>query len=220
MDIKDIYKIWAPQNNKWSRWVRPVPFVAINTYKRKESMDWVDYKATAFKEYIDNAVIFVDLYGEESIEYGIALAKTGYIPIPIFNGTDETPRSNGSVETCLVESYLISGARRLKDIKIDDNAKPAFLLDVRRLRRFRDSLSTFDNSWDLYNQDIPSIEYLKNNGIEKIIVVSEKVQRDLRKIFFKYQDAGIKICLTNGFDEINEVKLKKTIKERFEKEEL
>ena len=220
MNGKDIYKIWAPQNNKWSRWVRPVPFVAIDTYKRKEVNSWIDYKASAFKEYIDNAAIFVDLYGEESIEYGIALAKIGYIPIPIFNGTDETKDANSSVETFLVESYLISGAKRLNEIKIKEDALPAFLLGVRRLRRYRDSLSTFDNSWDLYNQDIPSIDYLKKNGVEKIIVVGEKVQRDLRKIFFKYQDAGIKICSTNGFDEIKEGKLKKTIKERFEKEEL
>ena len=28
---KEIYKIYAPEQSKWSRWVRPVPFAAIDT---------------------------------------------------------------------------------------------------------------------------------------------------------------------------------------------
>ena len=32
---KEIYKIYAPNGTKWTEWIRPVPFVAIDTYNRK-----------------------------------------------------------------------------------------------------------------------------------------------------------------------------------------
>ena len=53
-----------------------------------------------------------------------------------------------------------------------------------------------------------------------IVLVGEKINRDLRKIFFKFQDAGITFYKTDGYSKIEKVILKKTIKERFEKEEL
>ena len=30
---KEIYKIYAPRDAKWTSWIRPVPFVAIDTFK-------------------------------------------------------------------------------------------------------------------------------------------------------------------------------------------
>ena len=59
-----------------------------------------------------------------------------------------------------------------------------------------------------------------NNGINKIVVVGSKIQRDLRKIFFKFQDNGFEFFLTNGYSIPQKIILKKTIKEKFEKEEL
>ena len=32
MSGKDIFTIYAPNGAKWTDWVRPVPFVAIDTY--------------------------------------------------------------------------------------------------------------------------------------------------------------------------------------------
>ena len=52
-----------------------------------------------------------------------------------------------------------------------------------------------------------------------LIVVGDSIQRDLRKIFFEFQDAGIEIYLTDGYITPKKVILKKTLKERFEKEE-
>ena len=59
-----------------------------------------------------------------------------------------------------------------------------------------------------------------NNGIEKIIVVGNLVQKDLKKIFLKFQDEMIDIYLTDGYLQPQKIKLVKTLKERLEKEEL
>ena len=217
---KEIYKIYAPNGAKWTDWVRPVPFVAIDTYNRKPIADWMERKAMFLKNYQQDTAIFVDLPGKESIELSIDLAYKGYRPIPIFNGTDEQPGSQATTNTYLIESCLINGSEKLKNIKLDNNANPAFLLDSYRTNRYRAKESTFDNSWDLYKQDIPSAEYFKQNGITKIIIVGDAIQRDLKKIFLKFQEKGIDIYLTDGYTFPQKVKLTKTIKERFEKEEI
>ena len=220
MSGKEIYKIYAPNGAKWIDWVRPVPFVAIDTYNRKAIADWIDRKAIFLKEYQQDTAIFIDLPGKESIELSIDLAYMGYRPIPIFNGTDEQSGSQATTNTYLIESCLINGSEKLKNIKLDNDANPAFILDSYRTNRYRAKESVFDNSWDLYKQDIPSAEYFKQNGISKIIVVGDIIQRDLKKIFLKFQEKGIYIYITNGYSFPKKVKLTKTIKERLEKEEI
>jgi len=196
---KEIYKIYAPYGAKWTEWVRPVPFVAIDSYSRKPTSDWIERKVIFINQYKKNTAIFIDLLGKESIELGISLAHIGYRPIPLFNGTDEQKDSQATTDTYLIESSLINGSQKLKNISLKINANPAFLLDSTRTNRYRSKESIFDNSWDLYSQDIPSPEYFKQSGINKIIVVGNTIQRDLRKIFFKFQDEGIEIYLTDGY---------------------
>ena len=217
---KEIYKIYAPDGAKWTEWIRPVPFVAIDTYNRKPAADWLNRKAMFLKCYEQDTAIFIDLPGKESIELSIDLAHIGYRPIPLFNGTDEQQGSQATTDTYWVESCLINGGEKLKNIQLKNDANPAFLLDSYRTNRYRSNESIFDNSWDLYKQDIPSSEYFKQNDINKIIVVGNTIQRDLKKIFLKFQDNGIEIYLTDGYSPAKKVILTKTVKERFEKEEL
>ena len=95
-----------------------------------------------------------------------------------------------------------------------------FLLDQSRTNRYRSKESIFDNSWDLYKQDIPTADFFKENGINKLIVVGDIIQKDLRKIFFEFQDVGIEIYLTDGYLPAEKIILKKTMKERLEKKEI
>ena len=220
MKGKEIYKIYAPYGAKWIDWVRPVPFVAIDTYNRKPIANFLDREAMFLKKYQQDTAIFIDLPGKESIELGIGLAHMGYRPIPVFNGTDEQQGSQATTNTYLIESYLINGSQKLKNIELKNDANPVFLLDSHRTNRYRAKESIFDNSWDLYKQDIPSAEYFKQNGITKIIVVGETIQRDLKKIFLKFQEKEIDIYITDGYTLPKKVKLTKTIKERLEKEEI
>lgn len=217
---KEIYKIYAPEGAKWTEWVRPVPFVAIDTYNRKPTSDWMDRKAIFLNKYEQEAAIFIDLPGKESIELGISLANIGYRPIPLFNGTDEQQGSQATTDTYLIESCLINGSEKLKKVQLKNDANPVFLLDSFRTNRYRQRESIFDNSWDLYKQDIPSFEYFKKNDISKIIIVGDAIQQDLKKIFLDFQNAGIEIYLTDGYLPAKKVILTKTFKERFKKEEI
>jgi len=217
---KEIYKIYAPIGAKWIEWIRPVPFVAIDTYNRKPTVDWLDRKIMFLKQYEQDTVIFIDLPGKESIELGISLANIGYRPIPLFNGTDEQQGAQATTDSYLIESCLITGSEKLKNLELKNNANPAFLLDSSRTNRYRAKESIFDNSWDLYKQDIPSAEYFKQNGICKIIVVGDAIQKDLRKIFFEFQDSGIEFYITDSYLPAKKIILTKTLKEKFEKEEL
>ncbi len=217
---KEIYKIYAPKGAKWIEWVRPVPFIAIDTYNRKLLANWVDRKVMFLDKYVEDIAIFIDLPGNESIELGISLANMGYRPIPLFNGTDGNINSQAIVDTYLLESSLINGSEKLKNINLANDANPVFLLDSCRTNRYRENESIFDNSWDLYKHDIPSFEHFKQNNINKIIVVGKTIQQDLRKIFLKFQEAGMEFYLTDGYMLPKKVILKQTLKERLEKAEL
>lgn len=213
MTGKDIFKIWAPVGAKWVNWVRPVPFVVINKYsKAYEFYDFTISNINYLNELPANTAIIVDLPGCDSIKEGIATAKLGFRPIPIYNGTNEQKGAMATVDNHTIEIGLIKGALELKKIKISNDAPPTFLLDSNRTHRFKMDISIFDNSWDIYAQDIPSAEYFLKNGINKIIVRGESIQKDLSKILYKFQKKGIKILFTNGYEEPKEVIIKKTIR--------
>ena len=196
MTNKECYKIWAPTGKRWTDWVRPVPFIAaqadVKGYQAGElaipNIDFVD-------ENWENAAVVVDLPGDESVEIGLALAKLGYRPIPIYNGTIEQENARATVDNQTVGAALLWGAEILKQIEINDEALPVFLLDKNRLNRFKLDVSLFDNSWDVYPQDLPSADYLLKNGIDKIIVVSDSLSKDLKRIFRKFKKKNIRICL-------------------------
>ena len=72
--------------------------------------------------------------------------------------------------------------------------------------------SVFDNSWDIYAQDIPSAEYFLKNDIHKIIVRSDSIQEDLKKILYKIQSKGLEIFFTDGYEPPKKVKINKPYK--------
>ena len=155
-----------------------------------------------------NTAIIIDLPGNDSIEEGIALARMGYRPVPIFNGTDEQAGAIATVDNNCIKLGLIKGALELEKIKISDNAPPAFLLDTNRMNRYKMDFSVFDNSWDIYAQDMPSAEYFLQNGIKKMIIRGEKIQKDLKKILYKFQEKGMEILFTNGYEEPKRVRIR------------
>lgn len=209
MTNKDIFKIWAPLGVKWVDWVRPVPFISMVSTEINEVYNYeiphIDYVTTLEK---DTAYI-IDLPGHESVMEGLALAKIGYRPIPIYNGTDEQKGSIATSDNHSIEPALIYGAGALKKIELSNDAPPVFLLDSNRMNRFKMDVSVFDNSWDIYHQDMPSYKYFMNNGINKIVVVGDKFNKDLKLILYKFQKNNIKIYYTNGDYKPVEYKIKK-----------
>ena len=208
MTGKEIFKIWSPPETKWTDWVRPVPFISIDTSSQSKS--YLDFTFPDIL-YINNlptdTALIVDLPGLASIKEGLALSKVGFRPIPIYNGTIEQTGALSTTNNTNIERGLIFGATYLPEINFENNAPPVFLLDSNRTNRFKMSISVFDNSWDIYDQDLPSAEYFLKNGIKKIILRGDSIQRDLSKILYKFQKKGIMIFFTNGNDKAKKITL-------------
>lgn len=162
-------------------------------------------------EFSSDIAVIVDLPGNDSVKEGIAVARLGFRPIPIYNGTNEQTGAIPTVDNRDIQVALIKGALELQKTKISDNASPVFLLDSNRMDRFKMDDSVFDNSWDIYYQDMPSAEYFLKSNIKKIIVRGETIQKDLKKILYKFQKKGIKILFTCGYEEPKEVNIKKPL---------
>ena len=210
MTGRDVFKIWAPLGAKWVDWVRPVPFVALDYMKQASNVcNLTVPRINYINEPTEDTAIIIDLPGYDSIKEGIALARFGYRPVPIYNGTNEQPGSMALVDNHATESALIWGALELEKIALSSIAPPAFLLDSNRMHRFKMNTSVFDNSWDIYHQDIPSANYFLDSGIKKIIVRGEKIHKDLCKILYKHQLMGITIAFTDGYLEPRKVTIKK-----------
>ena len=215
MTGRDIFKIWAPSGAKWVDWVRPLPFISINyNLKTYEFCDFTIPKISYINNFLEDTAIIIDIPSYESIKEGIAIAKLGFRPIPLYNGTNEQEGAMANVNNHAIEIALIWGALELKKIELINNAPPVFLLDSNRTHRLKMNDSVFDNSWDIYAQDIPSAEYFIRNGIKKIIVRGDCIQKDLRKILYKFQKEKIKILFTNGYEEPKEVKIKKPLEKK------
>lgn len=210
MTPKEIFKIWAPYNKRWTNWVRPVPFINLDTpYQINEIIDYTIPNINYISELKKDTAIIIDTSGVNSIKEGIALAKLGYRPIPLFNGTNEPKDTLATTNNHIIEPLLIWGANELTKISLPDDAPPVFLLDRNRLNRYKMNRGVFDNSWDIYSQDIPTPEYFIKNGITTIIVKGEKFNKDLNIVLYKFKKNNIKVLYTNGYTEFIEPKIKK-----------
>ncbi len=213
MTGKECYRIWAPQGKGWVEWVRPVPFVAISRETtgadcavcRVRTVDYIRKGCT------DTAVI-ADLPGAESVAEGISLARCGFRPIPVFNGTIQQRGARATVDNGAIAEALLWGAERLQGYEPEDWAPPAFLLDSNRLHRFKLEAALFDNSWDIYPQDLPSADFLLLNGISKILIVGKRNSPDLRKVLYPFQKKGISVFWTSGYEAPVRLRLSKPLR--------
>jgi len=229
MNFRDAYKIWTSDNSMWTSWVRPVPFAlhccdsVINDGAANEGSSVYDSiqecanhvisydipEIFYLDELMEDTAIIIDRCGYCAVNEGLALAEMGWRPIPLYNGTNEQLGSMALIDNHGIEHALLWGACVLKGMDIRESAPPAFLLDSNRRQRYKMDVSVYDNSWDLYIQDVPSAEYFIANGIDKIIIVGEKIHKDLKVILYEFQKKGILILYTNGYDEPEEATIKK-----------
>lgn len=211
MTGKDIYKIWAPYGKRYSPWVRPVPFVDMELAKELYGVvDYEEEKILYTKKLVKNTAYILDIDGVNSVRESISLAKLGYFPVPLFNGTSPNDGTMSTVDNEIIEALLIWGAYILKDIKFEEDAPPVFLLDKNRLNRYKYDRGEFDNSWDIYAQDMPTADFLLKNKIRKVVVRSDLLRNDLCQILYKYQQKGIKIYFTDGYEEPHIIKINKS----------
>lgn len=209
---KEIYQIWAPFGKKWTDWVRPVPFIEIHTQKKGYAVSPIDIPENICVKQADKQMaILVDLPGSHSVEMGLALATKGYRPIPVYNGVEEQEGARATTDNQSIDTALYYGAKELEKIEIPETAPPAFLMDTNRLQRFKMDDSIYDNSWDVYPQDIPSARYFLAQGIHKILIIGDTLSRDLKKILYDFQKKGMRIYFSDGYNIPRKIKIYKPL---------
>lgn len=186
------FKIWAPDHTLWAAWAKPVLFIH-SPYRDSAlpdipEIDWIS-KAEP------HTMIVVDLPGEEGVEEGLALARLGYRPVPLYNGTSGPNDHSKVVKVEDIATALFEGADELYALNLSPSAPPAFLLDSNRMRGSRKEPGRYDNRWCVFPQDMPSASCLLQNGIREIIVRSDIIRDDLTHILCRYQEEGIEIYL-------------------------
>lgn len=217
MTDKEIYRIWAPLGKRWSEWVRPVPFVEIHEHSKAYSFTLHEVPVPDLSEdKFKDAAIIVDLPGAESVEAGLAYARLGYRPIPLFNGTIEQPGARTTVDNQSVGMALVEGVKVVRELEFAEDALPVFMLDSNRLHRHRIDVTVFDNSWDIYAHDMPSADYFIQNNIHKIVVVGDFVGRDLRKILYGFRKKKLEIWFAKDDNEPKKIKVRKPLWEEVE----
>lgn len=201
MTNKDIFKTWAPVNARWVDWVRPVPFVAIPHPIKAGKLPAITLPALDNWTHDSATAIIVDFPGTQSVAAGMWLAQNyGYRPIPIYNGTIEQRGARATSDNSSILHALAWGASILLNVQLSENAPPAFLTDTNRLQRHKLDVSVFDNSWDVYHQDLPTEEYFLNHGIKNILIVGNSYHKDLKRIFNSFPKKKLSVYLTDGYE--------------------
>lgn len=139
--------------------------------------------------------VIVDLPGKRSVTIGLALARRGYRPVPVFNGNDGP---GALIELGPLREAIAAGAAELTSLGLVDDASPAFLVDSRRAGKgLVASPGKFDNRWLVFPQDFPSGNLLRSRGIRRAIVcqLGTEIPDDLKHILLRWQEAGITISV-------------------------
>jgi len=208
-DSLTAYKIWAPENSIWTVWAKPVLFANTAASACTLNMPAVNWLSSELVQ--SDTMIIIDLPGKDGVEEGLALAKVGYRPVPLYNGVNGPNPDIMMVDVREIVAALFQGADMLFTIneRIQKNALPVFLLDSNRLKEKTKTQGKYDNRWCIFPQDMPSAAFLTNQGIKKIIVRSKTIQDDLSQILSRYMQQGIKIYLCDYSNEIKEAKISK-----------
>ena len=206
MTSKELFQSWAPTTLPWSNWVKPPIFMSL---KSETSFNYELPKINYLSEIITNYAIIVDLANVDSVLTGLALGKLGYQPVPLYNGTFPQNGARALVDLDIIQDALRWGKTIFDNLALDKNSPPAFLIDSQRIFRYKMEAGLFDNSWDIYPQDLPSPNYLKQKGIDSILVHTYELNRDLKRVLYNIQQKGLKILSTNGFEIPKEIKFSK-----------
>jgi hypothetical protein len=158
----------------------------------------------------DTAVI-LNSGGAHSVAMAVNLAEQGYQPVVMLNSIPHPTDMIGDIQGLAVLLYFAEHMKQLKaQGKIRADAPPAFVLNDHRLDKLPRS-NRVDNSYSYSVEDFPSAEELTQQGIAKVVYVSEgdqggrinadfqsilRVKRDLQPVVSAWEEKGINMLYT------------------------
>jgi hypothetical protein len=193
ISTEEAFAIWAPDGVLWSEWAKPIAFAQAGSMLEAEAI--TDEDLPAIRGILEpRSVVIVDLPGAEAVYTGLALAKRGFRPVPLFNGTSGPA---AVIDVSPIARALGGGAERLKHSTLPQDAPPAFLLDSRR-KGEASALrpGAYDNRWVVLPQDFPSGSLLASRGFMTASVIQKNnapIPPDLAHVMRRWQETGLTI---------------------------
>lgn len=199
-----LFEVWAPPESVWSRWAKPALFAELTpaTFSSLGADALPDGTEPEVMQpppdfQVDVWTAFVvDVPGHRAVEIGMAMARAGYRPVPLFN-TAYHPFAIVPVNE--IVRRLQEGAAELPGLPIAPDAPPSFLLDSNRLDpKAPATPGRFDNRWAVFPQDFPSANFLLSRGIRRVVVLQAemligKPRLDLSHVLLRWKEAGIEL---------------------------
>jgi hypothetical protein len=149
----------------------------------------------------ERTALVVDMDGAESVHMGLALAARGYRPVPLFNactGLHEV------IDQRPIIDALRAGTEYLAAQSLPLGAPPAFLLDARRMSPFRRvGPGDFDNRWQVFPQDFPSVLFMIERRFTLAVLVQrgrKEPQDDVNDVLLGWQNFGVRVQVKDLFD--------------------
>lgn len=192
----ELYTLWAPPHSVWSQWAKPALFSC--TVPHLPTLTPIEVPTLPFSiEEPQRTVLVVDLPRAESIRTGLALARNGFRPVPLFNCV------NGPSPTLHLGPMLDLLAHSMAEVRswnLPHNAPPAFLLDSKRMSPDKPlTPGNFDNRYFIFPQDFPSGGFLKTQGIDRVLIIQEELntnpKEDLLHVLLRWEQSGLPIHL-------------------------
>jgi hypothetical protein len=201
---EQIFSIWAPETSIWSRWAKPVLFAHLDSALSQIPVQGMAADLSWAPPPQDKTAFVFDLPAAEGVLNGLALARLGYRPVPLYNAIplpyghrllDPTTNiSVAAVDVLPILSALRSGAEQLAQLNLPADAPPAFLLDANRHGTRKMLPDEFDNRSVSFTTDFPSATFLSAQGICQVILLQKSAldaQPDLAHTLRRWQDAGL-----------------------------
>jgi len=209
MTVEQVFRIWAPDEALWSPWVKPVVFTGMNVGLQPEGLVWarVDLELPPAD---GKTVVVIDVPGGAGVWLGMAAARQGYRPVPLYNAVPGARGQVAAVDMWEIVSALREAALELAELKLPAVAPPAFVLDANRRTGSRTPLpGQFDNRSISFVTDFPGPNLLRNVGVENALLVQEgdrlDPQPDLAHTLRRWQEIGMAIrasALGSGGDSV------------------
>jgi hypothetical protein len=210
MQQREIFAIWAPQEAVWSRWVNPVIFSQLTPSRIAGVIPKSQFNMNI--DHIsppdDSTFVVVNLPGVKSVDLGIALAKIGYQPIPLYNCCHG---ANAIIPMGEIIDSLVSATPILQKLELPLVAPPTFLIDANRMRDIpQPTPGDFDNRWLVFPEDFPSGKFLLSQGFQKVLLlqINSTPESDLAHVLLLWQKQGIKLFIQNPLVSSQPVPLK------------
>lgn len=196
MTPQSLFEAWAPPTGLWSPWAKPVMFAAMPPELLVGTGDMPMADPSWAPKPTARTGLLVDVPGIHAVVLGVALARAGYQPIPLFN---TTPGNKSVLNLSGLFAALRDGGAVLNSVPRPIDSPPAFLVDSDRLGAgTAPSPGEFDNRWIVFPQDLPSGSFLRARGIDEILVVRPRnamPQDDLRQVLSRWEDVGVRLSL-------------------------